>query len=384
MSTPDSNTFFDLIQQPSLSSEIDQLKMIVNAPLAVVVWHDVYSFCSKLGFSAGNWIGVIFNASMMAVTGIVVIKIGKELFGQDEYRLRRMGTLFCLCGLTWLFGALFIRDCFVALINTLVLWGIIRFINDSKLINLVINCLIFLVSLYSLDYLRHESIYVLYVIYFVAMAVWVIKKETTFPAAVMLFLSFIFLTIILYPKVSMIVSGALNASVEGREQYGLMSSMNHDTSSLGLNLIVNQPMPVRAIMGIGYLLINPVPMWSYFNTNLGEYFWIKGWQGLYMLFLFPMAFLGSRMLFSSFGALVSQNKKVAFNFLVAYSVVTLLMVSLTSLETRHYGQFMSSIIVLAAIPDSRSIIDRSLLALSIRIWFAVVVFVHIMWAAIKF
>ena len=70
-------------------------------------------------------------------------------------------------------------------------------------------------------------------------------------------------------------------------------------------------------------------------------------------------------------------------FLVIFLLINAAGVVASSLEQRHFGQFMSAFVVIAAIPDTRDEKANNELR-NIRVWwFFAVLLVHILWAVLK-
>lgn len=384
MSTPDANTFFNLLKSNPSYSSLDALKKIVNAPLAVAIWEVIYSFFNVLGFSSENYIGIFFNAAIMGISSVLTVKIGREIFGQNEYRLNKIGTLFAFCGLTWLFGSLFIRDCYAVFFNTLALWGLVKCLNKVNLFNIMLLVVLFFISAYCLYYLREESIYIVILFYFIAFSVWYLKKGLTAPSILFISIALIILVIAFHSKIYNFTNDALDTTSAGREQYGGFAKGMHNSDSLGFNLVVNQPLPIRAIMGVGYLLLHPIPVWGYFKWGLGEYYWIKGWQGFFMLYLFPLAYVGTKNVFFKNPEYSIKTNIVSFYFIILYTVASFLLVAITSLETRHFGQFIPAMIILATIPETNKLKDSRQVNQALKSWLGIVTILHLTWFGLRF
>lgn len=70
-------------------------------------------------------------------------------------------------------------------------------------------------------------------------------------------------------------------------------------------------------------------------------------------------------------------------FLAAYLLVNIGAVVATSMEQRHFAQFMPAFIILAALPDTRDIKVTKRLRTISAWWFAAVVLVHLAWLYVK-
>lgn len=132
-STPDAPTFYnELAASPPFTTMAD-IHPNFNARLAVLMWQQVYAATWWFGFKFGPYTGVMFNALIVGLAGAITVRTAREMFGNDLWRLRRVGTLFACCGMFWLFGAVLIRDCFTLFLNSLVLWALVRWLCSPTL-----------------------------------------------------------------------------------------------------------------------------------------------------------------------------------------------------------------------------------------------------------
>jgi len=180
------------------------------------------------------------------------------------------------------------------------------------------------------------------------------------------------------------IHSSITTLIEDRSDRALLyqnSAEGSSNYSLGYNLVVSQPSPIRLLLGLGYMHVFPLPLWQGLSSELGDYHWIKSYQGVFLVCLFPLGFLGllrGIKLTISGGAHVPQ---VAF--LSLYSIFTLLIVISTTLETRHHGQFLPSFLILAALPNLNNREHRKQYRLIAYFWFLAVAFTHVLWMIIK-
>ncbi len=128
-------------------------------------------------------------------------------------------------------------------------------------------------------------------------------------------------------------------------------------------------------------MISPIPLWALFRIGASDYHWIKGYNGLYQLFVLPLVLTGFLAAFHTF----FRDTKLPwpFMFLVLFLLINLVGVVATSLEQRHFGQFMSAFVVIAAIPDTREKKIENELKNIKALWFFGVLLVHIAWGLLK-
>ena len=370
-------SFFPYISSQPPFRTIADLPLNFNSPLAVIIWQQFYKATWWLGLDFGPYIGVMANAFIVGLTGSITVRIAREFLGNDVWRLQRLGILYAFCGLFILFGSILIRDCFTTFFNVLVLWGIVRWLVKPTIKNLFFAVIMTSISIYAIIYLRFESIVLFGVYWFIALilVVWVARNGRT-RAAVSMFIFGLFL--IGSPYIYSYLETSQEFQNESTLSYTDFSISRAREDSLGVRLIINQPMPIRLVAGSGSMMISPLPLWNYFKTGASEYHLIKGYNGVYQVLVLPLVFCGILLVFRA----IQRDKKSAapLLFLVIYLIVNTLIVVTTSMEQRHLAQFLPSLIILAALPDTRDkVVNKSLKSI-ISGWFLMVILAHLAWA----
>lgn len=383
-STVDAIGFFDAIfdRQPYYSwDEITSLwsdgkEVSRGAPLAVYIWQWVYHARLMIGLDFGVYFGVMFNAVIMGVTGSITVRTARELYGDDSWRLRRVGTLYAFCGLLILFGALFLRDCFVTMLNALVLWGIVRWLVRPTTRNLAQAGALTAVSLGAIMYLRARTAVMFGLFWIIGGVCWFFERRFNFNrlvAVAVVVLALLF--------GSAHLASYFQASRELQAKY-LEVYTDHmggeaNSESLGMKLVVNQPLPVRLVLGTGALMILPVPLWAGFQPGMSEYHLIKSYHGVYQILVLPLVMAGFMLIGRRI--LANRGESLPFMYLAIYIAANVLSVVATSMEQRHVAQFMPAFMIVAALPDTRILGDRILVRNSATVWFSVVILVHLLW-----
>jgi len=377
-STIDAFTYLKLISpQPPFTTMANM--GLVNAPLAVLTWQQVYKLTWVLGFKFGPYTGVMFNAFVMGITGSITVRTARELFGNDMWRLKRVGLLFALCGLFALFGAVLLRDGYTTFFNSLVLWVIVRWLVQPSLRNLFFALVISGVSAYAMAFLRSEAVLLFGMYGLLVLSIWVFKRFDISRLLALLFALFVIFSA--GTSIASYLQVSINTQTREMVSYAKLGSKTHDADSLGMRFVVNQPLPIRLIMGSGTLAINPIPLWAGLKEGASDYTLIKAYHGIFQVLVLPLVFAGFltglRLLRRD------RNQAAPLIFLVMYLLLNLAAVVLTSLETRHIGQFLPAFIILAAVPNTQEKRAQKELGMITWWWFAVVVLVHLTWAVIK-
>ena len=117
-------------------------------------------------------------------------------------------------------------------------------------------------------------------------------------------------------------------------------------------LVVQQPIPVRLIVGSAYLMLYPIPFWVGFQLE-SAYQLFKSFNAVFFYALIPLLILAGRRILRE-----RDVRTPAVRFLVMVSAGLTLAVAGTSLETRHFGAFLVPVFLLALIPKLESQRDR--------------------------
>lgn len=374
------NTFFPNINANPPFTTIADMPINFNSRLAVVIWQQVYKLTWLLGLDFGPYIGVMFNAFVMGITGSITVRTARELFGNDLWRLRRVGTLFAFCGLFILFGAVLIRDCFTTFLNALVLWGIIQWLVHRTLLRLFAAIALTMISMCAMVLLRFEVILLFGLFWVIAFLCWYFSKRLDIRR---LFAVGIALCILLVASsyVTRYVYQMQYIQTRGIEGYNQQAEDTHSSASLGMRLVTNQPLPIRLIMGSGATMVYPIPLWAFFNTRSADYGWLRGYHGIYQVLILPFVIAGVVI---SFRMLCWNSARMApLLFLTVYLFLNLMAVVATSMEQRHLAQFMPAFIILASLPDIRDAKTKQYVNYVARRWFIAVFLVHLAWVVMK-
>lgn len=373
----DAQTFYELSSQGWGRESLRDIYRVNDGPLAIMIWRWLYSVGSRLGMSNGPWLGVLFNGFLVGMASSLTVRTGRYFFGRDAKRLKLIGTLFASCGIFWLFGAIFLRDSLILLLNLLILYGFVRALAVPRPQNILILATILVVTSIALSYLRFENL--LFIGLFIALGGVCWTRRTRGGGRLLLCMVVVIgVLVVLYPlavgyynTVSELAAAKMLLYRDDAEQAG----------SLGYAIVVGQPMPIRLITGSIYMHIFPIPLWVGFNFSSNAYHWLKSFQGVFLVAIVPLGFGG--LLLALKTALRGGPQAPPVCFLALFVIFTLLTVVATSLETRHHGQFLPAFLLLAAIPNWRHSATRSRLVHWGIAWYVFVVVVHVLWLARK-
>lgn len=377
-STVDARGFLSQISpQPPFYMFTTDSQFVPN--LAIGIWQQFYKVTWLLGFKFGPYTGVMVNSMVMGLIASFTVQIARELFGGDVWRLRRVGTLTAANGLYILFGAILLRDCFTTFFMTLTLWGAIRFLVRANLRSLLIAIATTGVSAWAMLYLREDAFLMVFLYGILAFLFWLFRRSGVIGLTIT---SFLLIVIFIGGTfLSIYFQDIQVTQTTYLEKYTALAVRTEDAESLALQVVFDQPLPIRLVLGSVTLMISPIPIWALFTIGAHEYHLIKGYNGIYQLFILPFVFNGSVIAFRRFFSNTKQSWPLIF--LVMFMLINMIGVAATSLETRHFGQFMSAFVVIATISDTRDIKTRNKLGRTRLLWFSGVFLVHLAWAILK-
>ncbi len=375
-STSDAATFYNEIAASPPFTTMADIHPNFNARLAVLIWQQVYAATWWLGFNFGPYTGVMFNAMLVGITGAIAVRTAREMFGNDFWRLRRVGTLFACCGIFWLFGGIFLRDAFTLFINTLILWGLVRWLCRPTLMRFFLALAITGVSCWAMWYLRQRAIVLFGLFGLLAFICWYWRERMN---VIRVFAVTLVPVVILFGYVyfEQYVRTSLGYREQATETYVEAGERSSRADSLGMRLIVNQPMPIRLVMGTGSMMVYPIPLWVHLQEGAREYHLFKASYGFYQVLIMPLLLVG--FLTSLRRTRRNIKKAIPYLFLLLYAMLNLMAVVATTLETRHLGQFLPAFLILTAVPDTREKKTRLAVLRMAMLWCSVVVGVHLLW-----
>ncbi len=373
----------DAVKYYSISTDgiwgtINDLEWYINAPLAVFVWNRLYMLNTTLGFENEPWVGVLFNGFLVGLSAGLTVRTARYVFGSDARRLKLIGFLFATCGIFWLFGAIHIRDSFSLFLNSLLLYGFIRALALPRMYNILLLSIILIFATLAMYYIRKANVLLTAVFCVLGLVSWTrYKKFGGVRLFIVMMLGFM-LAVVFADTIVQYLRYVSERAIIGREWYRAHAHGEGQVHGLGYAVIGGQPLFVRLITGSIYMHVFPIPLWNNFTLTFGEYHWIKGYQGFYLATIIPFGVVG---IYTALKQTIRGGPDVPpLCFLALFTIITLLGVVATSLETRHHGQFLPAFLILSTLPDRHT---RLQLKLCCVIWYGTVVSIHFFWILLK-
>jgi len=385
--------FFGLAANTNDGRSLDQIRAITSGSGAVFVWRAIYNFFSAIGFQKGPYIAIAFNTFLVAVSGVFGTKALQVIFNDDQRRAARFILLFSMCGVFWLFAATFLRDSFVLLLNTLLVYVWVRYLTNPTRVTAFFLIMFSAIATIAFAYLRTEFLFVPIAMLFAGDVAILIKgrfvRWTALMSVILTGLYIAVLPISITDFVNVIASGTAQyktfanspenhgSTSTSPENHGSTSPESH-SSSLGVTYVVNQPILMRLAIGSFYLQIFPIPFWSgMFEGTV--YHLLKSLNAIFMWFVIPFAVLG---IYRSW-QIKEKPEQTALLFLTVIYAGFSCAVAGSSLETRHLGSFLLPLLMLATVPDLRLRENMHIYWRLSGAWFGLTLFVYIAWFILK-
>ena len=376
----DGQTFFNMISPRPPFMTMADMSSNYNFPLAIAIWQQVYRLVWLFGLDFKPQIAIMFNALLMGFSASITVATARELFGNDLWRLRRVGILFASCGLFILFGAVLLRDCFTTIFNAMALWGMVRWLVRPVLGNFLFALATTGISACAMVYLRTASAVMFGFFAFLAFLFW-LQRERFNPAVIIVALLVTCAMLIALPNITRFLSTSQAYQERYAESYVAKNEDTMGEDSLGMRLIMNQPLPIRLIVGSGFLMIFPMPLWAYVRADVQAYHLIKTWHGFYQVSIMPLVLIGFLAVFRLSKS--DFKRAIPLMFLLVYLLLNWLAVVATTMEQRHLAQFMPALLILAVVADVREQKTGRELKKIMTWWFILVMLLHLAWVILK-
>ncbi len=374
----DAAYFFETVTKGDASSlSLLDLVFLQENGGAMLLWRSIYDAFSALGFEKGRYVGVAANSAMVAISAVAGIRMVEAVNGPDPRRARRFTMMFPACGLFWMFGAIHLRDSAVLLSTTLLTLFWTRFLAAPGTGNFWRLAAASAIGFLAFGMLRTEFVFVPVAMLFAGLAaIFMGSSDRAGRRRMLLWAAALGVPFAVWAAVRL-QSGVIQAILRGRETYNDLTAAESARESLGNSLIMNQPVPLRLALGFVYLLVFPVPFWSGFKEGTA-YHLFKSLHALFMYGLLPLAAAAAHRVIRDRSTIGAPAL-----FLLLISIGFALVISYTSLENRHFGAFLVSLMALCTIPDPADPRTGRAYRSLARKFLSIVLFVHLAWGILK-
>ena len=373
----DAASFFELASGTAQGLDLAQLGELTEGAGAVLLWRALYDLFGWIGLDRQRYLGIDFNVLLVATTGVVALWMARRLYGRDAYRESRLVLLFSLCALMWLFSAVHLRDSVVLLTITLTVHAWVCYATSRAALRLPGLAAAMLAATVALAALRTEFVFVPMLVTLAGVASLVLTRSDGGRRARRRRA----LALVLLAGVGAVgwvyVGNMLDAVTAGAETYRGLVEGEAARESLGAQLIVNQPLPIRVIVGSVYLFIFPIPIWSGFIAGSVVPL-LKTANAMFFYALVPLLAVAVRDL-----RRISGTNRALLLFMLIVAVAFTAAIAVTSLEVRHFGAFLVPMFMLALLPDLRVPQIRRRYRRSLLAMVGAMVLLHLAWFGLK-
>lgn len=375
-STVDAEKFYTFLASTNITWDIDELSRKIEGALAVLLWDGLYSLAMNLGIQHEPYIGISLNIIAMSLTGGLAVLMTRNYFGDDMRRTLRVVVLFAVYGIFLMFATHHIRDAYACLGITMLAYVSVAYLHRRSFLGVVIVIVASLSAGFPLYYLRAEFVFV--PIAFAAAGLGSlfvagdIRGSQRFAVNMAVFAGLL----VIAGAIQVIGADMAETITRGNEAYSRFGEEGASQDSLGLRLVVNQPLPVRVIVGPPYVLFMPIPVWWGFVQGQ-SYHLFKSLAALLAYFLAPAMFATVMTMWRQ-----PSNRTAPLAFLVAGFSGFLVVIGMTSAETRHMAAFVP-----LAIVASVALIDNPAYARTyrsaLRFTLVLMAVLHMVWLVLK-
>lgn len=369
--------FFDLASGRAGVQTLHSLESISEGAGAIILWRWVYNAFAAIGFARAPYIGILVNVVDVALSGVLAVKITRLVYGDELVRLNRLVRLFAWCGLLWLFAAIHLRDSAILLAVTWLVYVWVRYLAHPGLENLVVLAVGTVADTALITLLRTDFLFVPLAMLFAGLVVSLVYDKSRGTRKLVAYgagFAGVIIAAVLYATYYQQISNSL---VGGYKLYVVMARQGAATGSLGMAVIVNQPLPVRLLFGSGFLYVYPIPFWAGLREH-SAYGLFKSLNALFFYAFIPALVLSPVTLVRD-----SSLRTPPLMFLFLLVIGFTLAVAGTSGETRHLGAFLVPIFVLALVADLKTQENWRAYQKLRLVFLGLMAAVHLAWFALK-
>jgi hypothetical protein len=367
--------FFQLASDPQSALGLAELRELTDGFGAVVLWRWVYDVAETLGIERLRFVGVGFNTLVVAITAAVALHACRLVYGPHLRREARLVLALSTCGIVWTFAAIHLRDAIILLVASLVTLAWVWFLRRGGPLRSGLLLVALVATAAAFAVLRTEFVAVPLIASVIGLAAMVAAPSTAVTPT-RRWLAGLALVVGAAVASGLVPSG-LETVGERADTYRSLVEDEASQSSLGAQLIVNQPPLVRAFLGSVYLLIFPIPVWSGLIGDSALHLFIA-LNALFFYAVIPLLGMASHDLVRD-----ASSRSPGRLFVLGMTVAFVVGFALTSLESRHLGSLLLPILLLALVPDPDAPGHRRRYGRALAWMLATMVVVHLAWASAK-
>lgn len=377
ISFTDADHFYSFIFSGRIDSDLEILNTRSVGALAILIWDWCYRLASGFGLGYGAYIGIVVNILFMAGTSVVSAQMLGTIIGYNPKRYLTLFLAFSFNGLFILFAVSHIRDAFVCFAITFFVSFWARFLTNRTIYLFFLLIPMSILCFFTLRYLRSQFQFLPIGLLGAAILSLMIAKDGPRSQRMwsrILGIGAAFGLLVVLQTFGSDMSSAVD---NGREGYSRGAVETATNQSLGLALVVNQPLPIRLIFGSAYSILMPLPVWAELGTG-SIYHLCKSLGAIFAYFLVPALLARAWCMLK-----IPRQRVASVIFLLTIFTSFLMATSISSMEGRHVAAFMPLAIV-ATLAGSTEIASYRIARARIQFCLLTAIGVaHLVWIMIK-
>lgn len=363
----------------------DGSRLGTNAPLAVWIWQRVYTFHQTLGCTFGSHIATSFNSMLAALTASITVSTARHLFLNNLKKANQVGLLYSLSGMIWLFGCSHMRDVFALFFNVIFLYSVVKILNQKKLSTFIKGATLIVLSTIGIHFIREKSEVIFCVLFMTSCLCWYMQGQIS-PVKLLVTIAIPIFLIVAAPLILQSYQVAIQYSTDTRENFALIPDRLGKSTSIWTGIILKLPLPAKLLISPIILFINPIPLWGFFaQDGVMAYYYFLNMNGLLVVLLIPLAIVGLILAIrismdKEHRGIVNRSNALFFSIYVPFTVCAY---AATSLDIRHYGQFLPGLFLISAFPDWHISEDKKKIKFWSYLWFGLVITAHLAYLIVR-
>lgn len=330
-----------LLSSQKFVFDAETLSRLTDTGTSITIFSQFYRVADYLGLPLSPGIGLSVNVALVALGATIGVAGAMRAFPSDPSIWRVALFLFASSGIAFLFAGHHLRDSYVFLLSSIIFY-LLLCTDDSKLFTNFIPISIFsIIIVYIMTYFRAESVFVLFGFAAALIIDYILQRQLL--AKVIFFSIFSAFGLYMIFVLREVFADQIEAtSIVYNTEIG-------QSGGLAAELIFNQNVFLRLILGSLYLILINIPFYIGFTYN-ESFYWLVALQAFQAIFVLP-AFI-----FTFYKILTSNEEKNirGLRKIAVFYVGMLAVVSLTTLGYRHIGQFLPCLYFLASYGYVRS------------------------------
>ena len=373
----DASTFYQLAASPRADLTLADLRVLTEGAGAVYAWRKIYEFADMLGLGRERHVGVLVNVLAVPLTGVLMVKTARDLYGPDPARQARLVLLVSACGLYWLFASMHLRDAAILLGIAAMLLFWVRYLVRRRTSDLVQLMAATALGLAFIGMLRTEFVIVPLAMLLAGLVAMVLFDRSRGARRLVVYGLAIASLSVFIAVAAARLDEFLTLATRGFENYSSLATQEAGADSLGYRYITSAPILLRILLGSIYLFLFPVPFWVGFQL-VSVYNLFKSCNVLFFYLFTPL------LAYAVWSQIrYATRRSTATMFLLFVAVGCTAAIAGTSLESRHFGVFLPAMMLLAISPPLHEPGTASAVTKLTFVYLGLVALLHLAWIAIK-